>query len=87
MRKTGPKIRHEPSRAFGHNASVIAEQKKTPRNLGAFFWQIDCRSDRLFARCALALVLFQVTLAQADALRRDFHQLVVGKELTGVNAF
>jgi len=34
-----------------------------------------------FARRLLALVLFQITLAQPDALRRDFHQFIILNKL------
>jgi hypothetical protein len=39
---------------------------------------------RRFARRALAVVLLQVALADADRLRRDLHQFVVGDELDRV---
>src|SRR5512143_3724285 len=41
------------------------------------------RSSRLAARL-LPLVLFQEALADADRLRRDLHEFVVGDELDGV---
>nr|GEU28058.1 hypothetical protein [Tanacetum cinerariifolium] len=41
-------------------------------------------SELRFARCFLALVLFQVALAQTDRFRGDFHQFVVVDEFDSV---
>src|SRR6266481_2710855 len=56
--------------------------KKVPRLLLA----LPRLSDRLrrLATRLLALVLEQIPLANADRLRRDFDQLVVGDEFHGV---
>jgi hypothetical protein len=84
LRVTTPAMLH--SSATPTISSAARRCVSTPRSEGAAHGTAPGRgsetpASRTLARGPLAVVFLQVALADADALGRDLHQLVVGDEL------